>query len=904
MTSLKAGEINLDLIPDDWALTPIGDKKNPYLNAWQNHPCSKKEIKKELESGRAKAVGLIAGNYYNNPYHLIWIDIDGESVWPVIEQLSGTTDISISLPPTLTILSGKPGRERRLYQLPKEKAKHLQRGKYATKPVVPNEKLEILCDSRRQGVLMGYHPDTDGYFTKDLEDYRYVKDLPELPEWILKFIQLKNIQQGKPESNHQRIYSPEFAVEVKVGDQRTLYEMEQALKHMADNGHMDDYDMWITIGQAIHDFDDSLYDLWDTYSQASEKYDPQVTLDKWNSFGGGRGIGLGTLFHHAQEAGYQFNAAANEAFSSSDALLDAQSEAYTKFQAQDPMAQLLQNALNAAEDYEKDSKFTSSSSSRSKTNSPDNQLVMTIASILNGNMVFSTTHNNFMEYRSGAWSVVEKDAAEAKVEGYFYEMASTHLPKGWDNNRVISVTKSLSRYLRDDKEWNTNPHLRCFANVVIDLQTLETFPHSRNHRLTRRIPYNYNENADCQSIKQWLYDVQDNDEQIVEILRAWMRACLVGAYDIQRFLEVVGPGKTGKSTFASLCTALVGLENTVSTDFENLRNRFESSRFIDASLCVFNDVERYAGDVSKFKAMTGGDPLRAEHKNSSTKIPGFYFQGLCIVTANEFISATDNTSGLKRRRITIPFNRRFQGNAKEQVVLISNKLTKQGSVATGAFAPELPGLINWLLEMSNDDMKSLLIDTDLHSKELKMVSDAVDASTNLQQAWLMENVVFNPAGCHPIGRRQDQREPNAEMPFKKWETELYPNYITFAHSMSPGRTNAMGAQRFKDWLLDELQHVLRLNVSFFKSRNRNYIQGISLRDSWPDHQTSSTISRHKIKDQLLGSHEEAMIQINDEGSSRYAKYPTVQEAAENPAYWEEKFLEWAPSMGSCRILKD
>ena len=283
----------------------------------------------------------------------------------------------------------------------------------------------------------------------------------------------------------------------------------------------------------------------------------------------------------------------------------------------------------------------------------------------------------------------------------------------------MSVTKSLSRYLRDDNEWNINPSLRCFKNKVVDIVTLETFEHNRKYRLTRKIPYDYNPDADCLHIKQWLKNVQGGDQEIIEILRAWLRACLVGAYDIQRFLEVVGPGKTGKSTFASLCTALVGLENTVATDFENLRSRFESARFIDASLCLFNDVERYAGDVSKFKAMTGGDPLRAEHKNSGAKIPPFIFKGLCMVTGNEPIATTDNTSGLKRRRITVPFTRKFLGSAKEQVQLISNKYTKDGSISFGAFSPELPGLINWLLEMSEDDMRSYLIVTNKHSDMLK-----------------------------------------------------------------------------------------------------------------------------------------------------------------------------------------
>jgi P4 family phage/plasmid primase-like protien len=904
MTTLQPGEINLDLIPDDWALTPIGKNKDPYIDAWTNHPFDKKQIQKELKSGRAKAVGLIAGNHYNNPFHLVWVDVDGESVWPVIADMSGTSDISVSLPPTLTILSGKTGRERKLYQVPKDKAKHLQRSKYITKPIVPNEKLEILCGNGHQGVLMGFHPETAGYFTKENEDFRYVKSLPELPDWILNFLRTKNLQRGKPESNHQRVYSPEFAVEVKVGDQRTLYEMEQALKHMAEHGHMDDYDMWITMGQAIHDFDDSLYDLWDKYSQASDKYDAKTTLDKWNSFGGGRGIGIGSLFHHAQEAGFQFNASAIESFSPSDDLLDTQEKAYTTFQSNDPMAQLLNNALKAAEQYEKEERAEQRENNgrRGRNNAPDNQLVLTLAQIFKGNIVFSTTHNNFMEYTKGYWRVLEKDEAEARVENNFYALVDSHLPKGWDNTRVVSVTKSLSRYLRDDNDWNLNPNLRCFNNVVVDITSRETFDHDKKYRLTNKIPYDYSPEADCPKIRQWLYDVQQNDDTVVQVLRAWLLACLVGAYDIQRFLEIVGPGKTGKSTFASLCTALVGLENTVATDFENLRSRFESARFIDSRLILFNDVERFAGDVSKFKAMTGGDPLRAEHKNSGTKIPPFIFKGLCIVTANEVIATTDSTSGLRRRRITIPFNKKFEGTANEQVQLISNKFTKDGSVSFGEFASELPGLINWLLEMPQGRMRSLLMDTEMHSTELKLISEAVDASTNLQKAWLADNVVFNPVGRHRFGRKIDNRDQDAKTPFKFWEDQIFPNYLAYAHSVSSSRGNAMGLMRFKAWLKDELENVLRINVKIYKERNVWYIEGISLRDSWPASGAETTISISQVP--VPGNPNEQRTIKYAQDASGYAFFPTVQEASEDPDGWKKKFLEWAPSLKDFKILNN
>ena len=63
-STLKPGEINLSLIPLDWPLTPIGDRKNPYIQGWQNKPFAVEDVGKELEEGRAKAVGLIGGPVY------------------------------------------------------------------------------------------------------------------------------------------------------------------------------------------------------------------------------------------------------------------------------------------------------------------------------------------------------------------------------------------------------------------------------------------------------------------------------------------------------------------------------------------------------------------------------------------------------------------------------------------------------------------------------------------------------------------------------------------------------------------------------------------------------------------------------------------------------------------------
>ena len=44
-TALQPGEINLDLIPINWPLTPVGGKKDAYLTGWQNKPQDIEAIK-------------------------------------------------------------------------------------------------------------------------------------------------------------------------------------------------------------------------------------------------------------------------------------------------------------------------------------------------------------------------------------------------------------------------------------------------------------------------------------------------------------------------------------------------------------------------------------------------------------------------------------------------------------------------------------------------------------------------------------------------------------------------------------------------------------------------------------------------------------------------------------------
>ena len=207
-------------------------------------------------------------------------------------------------------------------------------------------------------------------------------------------------------------------------------------------------------------------------------------------------------------------------------------------------------------------------------------------------------------------------------------------------------------------EWYESNDLLLFTNGILVVETRELLPFSRELHITQQLPYDYDPGATCEPIIKWLKNAQDNNWERVQVLRAWLRAVLLSNSEIQKFVEIVGPGKSGKSTYSNLAHALVGDDNAMISSLEHLeKNRFETANLYKKKLLLFNDVERYGGSVSVLKAITGRDLIRNERKFQAGSQKPFKFNGLVMITANEPIQTTDPTSGLARRRLTIPFDR-------------------------------------------------------------------------------------------------------------------------------------------------------------------------------------------------------------------------------------------------------
>jgi phage/plasmid-associated DNA primase len=842
-SALLPGQINLDLIPADFPLTALRDKK-AYLPNWPNSPLTLTEIKKELDSGRATGVGLICGQF-SNELALIMVDVDGKDAIPEIEALGGGS-IDEIFPPTLAISSGKEGRFRLLFRVPTSRIQEIP-DKATLR--VDGAPWEILWRSR-QGAIMGSHPETPGYFTLAGQGFEHVKKLPEMPEWLYKAI-----DKAYPNNKYRRRASNEITGHVTQNitlayEEGTKYHKEEIiaealtyLQHI-DLARADDYHQWVTIGMALHQIDDDLLEIWTEWSEESDAYQEGCCDVKWESFErlpggyspeGGRG--LHTLRAIAKEDGYievsGITVPTQEEFErqlEEGVYDDVMMEGDSSYWNQVTKLVSLIDEGGGNNKAEKNGKHR---------NPP--------ASVI-ADYLFDRYRSNHWRYdpRFETWLQYAKERGiwlrqpyrEHFLHDVQFSLHTLQLPGGYTSKLVSDVANLLRHGLICD-EWDEYPSRLAFSNGVLELDTGEFLEHSPENYITWGINFDYIPNAEPGPITDWLYRTQYNDDARVQVLRAWLRACLVGkGHELQRFLELIGPGGRGKSTFANLCCALVGLGNYASTTLNQLeQSRFEVASIKGKRLTLINDSERYGGSAQIFKALTGGDNLRYEEKMKNIGEP-FVYTGMVMVVANEPIQTTDNTSGLGRRRLTVEFNRRLydkNSDAKDMIKI-------DNGVISGVWRNYLPGLVNWVLQMSELDMRRYLLDTQELVPALKKVRNTILLNSNNLIEWLQSEVVADTDHVSAVGKKIPASKDTPER-YCNSNSHLYPSYCAYCEDTG---SKPVGQKRFIALLLDCCRNQLELpNVFAFSKNGRPFVKGLAVRNSDQKFKNYATILPEK-----------------------------------------------------------
>ena len=120
-----------------------------------------------------------------------------------------------------------------------------------------------------------------------------------LQEWGI--IEQHQLQEPKPAPPSQ---SFDFT---QLGSRLDDSDLDRAIKALHFISPDCDYDQWIELGQALHtEFGENGLGPWMQWSMAGQKFAGTKDIEThWKSFHQGKGVGIGTLFKHAKDCGYE-----------------------------------------------------------------------------------------------------------------------------------------------------------------------------------------------------------------------------------------------------------------------------------------------------------------------------------------------------------------------------------------------------------------------------------------------------------------------------------------------------------------------------------------------------------------------------------------------------------------------
>jgi putative DNA primase/helicase len=538
---------------------------------------------------------------------------------------------------------------------------------------------------------------------------------------------------------------------------QTIADLRSALQFM----RADDRDLWQRMGHALKTLGDVGRGLFMDWSATSDKFDPLADAKTWESFRPNR-TGYKAIFTEAQRRGWV-----------------------------NPVQRQSQNDAKQAKQSDKESVI-------------GEQLAATYADTL----CFDEVAGEWYWQKNGLWQQISKKKVQGIVNRDLYKF----MPGGFAIAKLNAIETFLTIHLLLDK-WQQDGNLLPLKNGVLDVSNRLLMPYAPHHRFNWQLPYEYNPEAEFKVIKNWLYEATSGDENAINIIRAFFKMALVGG-DIQKFLELIGPGGTGKSTLTRLLVAFIGELNTVTTDLKNLEsNRFETAALYGKKLALITDENKYGGDVSQLKRITGGDPLRFEHKNKQQKGTGFVYKGMVVVTSNEAIQTSDYTSGLIRRRMPVNFNRKISDADKARWSLFGG--------IENVMITELPGLLNWALAMSDDEVTAAIGGI---NGEMSQIQREHLVDTNKIAKWLDDNIIIDETANTFIGKSTD----GDSYVFNRGNlinTKLYSNYEGWCKGEN---CHPVALNRFSAILLDLCEH-LKINVSKHRVADGNYINGLRIR---------------------------------------------------------------------------
>ncbi|WON77432.1 primase-helicase zinc-binding domain-containing protein [Serratia sp. UGAL515B_01] len=256
-------------------------------------------------------------------------------------------------------------------------------------------------------------------------------------------------------------------------------------------------------------------------------------------------------------------------------------------------------------------------------------------------------------YEAGIWKIIPPSDFARDVAGLFQRLRAP-----FSSGKIASVVETLKLII--PQQDSPARRLIGFRNGVLDTVSGIFSPHHKSHWLRTLCDVDFTPPVEGETLEthapnfwRWLDRAAGGRAEKRDVILAALFMVLANRYDWQLFLEVTGPGGSGKSILAEIATLLAGEDNATSASIETLESPRERAALIGFSLIRLPDQEKWSGDGAGLKAITGGDAVSVDPKYRdaySTHIPA-----VILAVNNNPMRFTDRSGGVSRRRVILHF---------------------------------------------------------------------------------------------------------------------------------------------------------------------------------------------------------------------------------------------------------
>lgn len=327
--------------------------------------------------------------------------------------------------------------------------------------------------------------------------------------------------------------------------------------------------------------------------------------------------------------------------------------------------------------------------------------------------------------------------------------------------RFISEITSSMKFMCniDENKFDSNPHLRCVANGVLDLSTGQLSPYDPSLLMSKRIDVSYKPNAadNSQLLRQVLSAMPEDAIDWAQVMFGQAMFGLQPSSSVVTFMH--GSGSNGKSTIINLLKKTMGTYNQIlnksAFDAKSSDRKYALYHLLGASQTILEELpHNIFMNLDSLKEITGSESIIA--RGVCKDFIEFDNMLTVFVATNHLPKMQAHDYGSRRRLAVLPFPYRFVSAEKHKNDPRPNDRMAYGSLTQDASSntPLLEAFLAWRVQGAVRWWKAggqgrYQLETNQPKSVSRATSQWID-STNPVQQFFNECLVKEEGYCAPV----------------------------------------------------------------------------------------------------------------------------------------------------------